>query len=543
MGTNVAKLSLENFIEKENTFIHSFRNLSEIENNLGCIDGLIIGTGRPDYTQSSTEYTLAVNDKEFLLIDIPGIEGDERKFKEIIKDSLMKAHVIFYVNGSGKKAEKDTLEKIKNYMHDRTSVYAVFNVHCKGQKERIPGLDKTYQEDLEKEYSKIKNEIAQQTEKELKAFLGENYKGSICVNGLLSFCSLAFDEQGHSTIVDDVDKNLRGDQRTLLKEYANDWVSMRQDSCIHQVQGVIADKIGHFDEFIVEENLKKLKVRLSDMISDVTSLREKEKKKIKEFLREYDDFERNCENAKDLLIQTIGCIGRTQVEDAFLVAKEELFQLAEDLKGKVNQDTVESVLEKHQNQIMADITDKVGTKMKKANEDYQASMQDAQNRLLKDMEQSRSKFSLALNKDMFFTKTFNGERYTFKKFAKDAADIGGYTVAGLKIGTIIPGVGNVVGSIIGFFVGLGVKLYEWLSSTQSKINRAKQRIQEAIDSVVDQVTENIKNQIEEMGIVDQINQNHRELQNNIASQKAGLQSVERALNMVVLELTNRYKSL
>ena len=84
-----------------------------IERNMGCVDGRIIGTGRSDYTQGSTEYNLTIGDKTFALIDIPGIEGDESKFEEIIRDSLDKAHTIFYVNGSGKKLEQATLEKVK----------------------------------------------------------------------------------------------------------------------------------------------------------------------------------------------------------------------------------------------------------------------------------------------------------------------------------------------------------------------------------------------------------------------------------------------
>lgn len=111
--------------------ISSYDQLVMIERNMGCVDGRIIGTGRSDYTQGSTEYNLTIGDKTFALIDIPGIEGDESKFEEIIRDSLDKAHTIFYVNGSGKKLEQATLEKVKKYMHDGTSVYAIFNVHCK----------------------------------------------------------------------------------------------------------------------------------------------------------------------------------------------------------------------------------------------------------------------------------------------------------------------------------------------------------------------------------------------------------------------------
>ena len=186
MVNDTVQISLNRLVEAEKALAGSLIHISGLEENLGCVDGRIIGTGRADYTQCSTEYNLTLNDNKFVLIDIPGIEGDESKFKEIIKDSLAKAHVIFYVNGSGKKIEKDSLEKIKAYMHDGTSVYAVFNVHCKGKKNRLKGIDKSYQEELAAAYEK-QNEIVRQTEEELRSFLGSNYKGSVSLNGLLSF--------------------------------------------------------------------------------------------------------------------------------------------------------------------------------------------------------------------------------------------------------------------------------------------------------------------------------------------------------------------
>lgn len=140
-------------IEENNPIIRDF----------GCVDGTIIGTGRSDYTKDSTTYNLSINGKNFALIDIPGIEGDESAFKGIIKHSLERAHVIFYVNGSGKKIEKESLKKIKKYMHDGTSVYAIFNTHCKAKKERIPGIDKSYSDDLKDAYKK-QNKIITQTE-------------------------------------------------------------------------------------------------------------------------------------------------------------------------------------------------------------------------------------------------------------------------------------------------------------------------------------------------------------------------------------------
>ncbi len=42
-------------------------------------DGAIIGDGRSDFTEKTESYTLKHNNKTFTLLDVPGIEGDEKK--------------------------------------------------------------------------------------------------------------------------------------------------------------------------------------------------------------------------------------------------------------------------------------------------------------------------------------------------------------------------------------------------------------------------------------------------------------------------------
>ncbi len=60
-------------------------------------DGAIIGDGRSDFTLETKSYTLKHNNQSFVLLDVPGIEGDEKKVKQQISDATQKAHAIFYV--------------------------------------------------------------------------------------------------------------------------------------------------------------------------------------------------------------------------------------------------------------------------------------------------------------------------------------------------------------------------------------------------------------------------------------------------------------
>lgn len=544
MVKNVAKESVCGLVNTEQAFFDSLIKISSLENNMGCVDGKIIGTGRPDYTQSSTEYHLVVKDNEFLLIDIPGIEGDEGKYKSIIKESLLKAHVIFYVNGSGKKAEKDTLEKIRDYMHDGTSVYAVFNVHCKAKKNRIPGVDKTYQEELTEAYIK-QEEIVRQTEKELKSFLGKNFKGSISLNGLLSFCAMAWDSS-YTTIIDqECDKNLRREQEKFLKEYTDDFERMRKDSRISEVQNIIAQRVDRFDEYILEENIKKLKTRLSDIVSDIQTLSDRETTKIRGFMREYDAFERNCTTAKDDFIHAINRIGRSEVATAFIPVLEELYTAIEKAEGKLSDSTVEQVFERHQNQISFDIKNNVNQKIQAAVKEYQESIQEAEKRLYTDLQRVQKKFEIEMGADkLYFDSSFKDcLNLDIKDFAKGALKIAGYVYGGFAVGSIFPGLGNIIGAIAGLFCGIFMEIWNFFASKARRINRAKERLKSEIDDQIDNITDEIKREINNMGIKSEITKKHREIQKSIEGQKRSLQSIERMLNVVLLELEDRYQRI
>ncbi len=96
-------------------------------------DGAIIGDGRSDSTLETKPYTLKHNNQSFVLLDVPGIEGDEKKVKQQISDATRKAHAIFYVTKTpapaqkGEEGKEGTIEKIQNQLDSQTEVYTLFN--------------------------------------------------------------------------------------------------------------------------------------------------------------------------------------------------------------------------------------------------------------------------------------------------------------------------------------------------------------------------------------------------------------------------------
>lgn len=115
---------LDSVKETRAQIISKLKNLS---------DGIIIGDGRSDFTQEVRSYEFNVGDKEFVLLDLPGIEGKEHIVQESIKSAVEKAHVIFYVSKSPTPPQKGdngplgTIEKISKQLSQQNEVYFLYN--------------------------------------------------------------------------------------------------------------------------------------------------------------------------------------------------------------------------------------------------------------------------------------------------------------------------------------------------------------------------------------------------------------------------------
>ncbi len=149
-------------------------------------DGAIIGDGRSDFTLETKSYTLKHNNQSFVLLDVPGIEGDEKKVKQQISDATKKAHAIFYVTKTpappqkGEEGKEGTIEKIQSQLDLQTEVYTLFNKPINSPRALKDGLI----DENEKESLKILNE-------KMKAILGKHYKGHQIVSTQAAFYSLS----------------------------------------------------------------------------------------------------------------------------------------------------------------------------------------------------------------------------------------------------------------------------------------------------------------------------------------------------------------
>ncbi len=149
-------------------------------------DGAIIGDGRSDFTLETKSYTLKHNNKTFTLLDVPGIEGDEKKVIQQISNATQKAHAIFYVTKKptppqkGEEGKEGTIEKIQKQLGSQTEVWTIFNKPIKNPKAFKDGLI----DENEKESLRDLNE-------KMKAILGKHYEGHQIVSAQMAFYGLS----------------------------------------------------------------------------------------------------------------------------------------------------------------------------------------------------------------------------------------------------------------------------------------------------------------------------------------------------------------
>ena len=116
--------------DKESEFTEARKVLDVLE---PLQDGEIIGTGRSDFTLQAAAYSFNIAGQAFQLVDVPGIEGDEKRIEAEVDASVKKAHVVFYMTrkaappGSGSEGQEGTIDKIKRQLGDQTEVWAIYN--------------------------------------------------------------------------------------------------------------------------------------------------------------------------------------------------------------------------------------------------------------------------------------------------------------------------------------------------------------------------------------------------------------------------------
>ncbi|RZI00173.1 hypothetical protein EIG99_12305, partial [Staphylococcus condimenti] len=276
--------------------------------------GQTIGDGSKDYTQEVMP--IAFEDK--ILLDLPGMEGQESKYIEEIKKGINKAHYVFYVSDTNKEPEEGVLNKIKSYLKEQTNIFSIVNI-------RQPISNRT-KNSLLNENKKI---VIERTDEKFKEVFGSHYKGIIPVQGDLAFRlrTSSNDEKTKKKI----DKAIEvfGDTKTAYYySNLNEIVKTIKATNVNEIAVSNTYKFLNLSEDLTGKILKSKKV-LDIQIDDI----EKEFEKAKETIqKDVDSFEIKIKKKANVEIYKF----RNKIKDLIQTASDERMEEYE-IKSEVAQ--------------------------------------------------------------------------------------------------------------------------------------------------------------------------------------------------------------
>lgn len=543
-----SKLDFEEYLDSLASMGNSAKSATALVQSAGAVDGEIIGTGRSDYTQDVSGYVLHAAGKEFALYDVPGIEGDESKFEEIIQKAVNKAHLIFYVSSDTKRIEPKTAEKIKKYLRNDTDVYSIINVHLPPKAKRDAAIDGTYQEEEAALFKKDSDEIKPQTESTLKKVLGENYKSGFLVNGLQSFCACAFNKNWETTIIPDTDeKTLRATQKKFVNEYSGNIDGLKRDSRICDVAKIIESHAQGFESFIVESNKKKLLARLTDSYQKISGLRKNSIAACGKFSELYREMENSVSSAAE---NFTSFLRRGYIENSVSAALDnltaELFDIIERREGKMKSEDYQYFLQSHEQKIKESISKSLKEKFDEAVQNFKDAVSEAQKRFGEDAEDIAKFADLNFPElsSVDFDDVAKEMNFSLQDFGGAALKVGSLVLSGVLAGMAVGNiVGAVIGGILGAIGGILFAIKDFFTSREKRIAKAKSRVREIFGELSDEISSGLERNFQSEKYSESVNSVANQIAEKCEAEIAKFSRLENSLENLVELLQSKIKML
>ncbi len=439
-------------------------------------DGAIIGDGRSDFTEKTKSYTFKHNNQSFVLLDVPGIEGDEKKVKQQISNATQKAHAIFYVTKTpappqkGEEKKEGTIEKIQKQLDSQTEVYTLFNKPINSPRALKGGL-------IDENEKKSLRDL----DEKMKAILGKHYEGHQIVSAQAAFYGLS------SALLPESDfyKN----KQKFLEFFKVEELLLK--SHFKQLGGFIAETLLENSRAkIIESNCNKaLKVIEKLQKTITTTIDRKINPTIKELKNAQLETRDNLDRSRDKFVSNLRNSAFDAIERFKSDFREEMHAHIDD---DIEDDECKRKFEVELQQGMKELGENIKRRSNECKERFIEEIK-------KDIEQfeERIKDSLAMldriNIDSGFDFSFNIDSGINKMGL--FASIGGLVILGLvnfwnPMGWIELGLAGLLG-----LVGVVKSVWSWFSSDYKKSQQRKE-VGKNLDKFCEKITEDMRNQIE-----------------------------------------------
>ena len=222
-------------------------------------DGKIIGTGVSDFTKSNVVYEFNIVNNAVYVIDVPGIEGDEKQVSDEILRAVKQAHVVLFVTRKATPPQtgdnkEGTLQKIKKHLGAQTEVWTIYNKSIANpivlDRELVSGDEL---ESLNVLHKVLLNELGE-----------EHYRGEIVFSARPAYLAIS---EGLLPLSSD----MKSKKKFLEKYNASDlFIKSGFENFINCLE---KDIVGDWKNKIIISNYNKAIMVLKDVISKINTIR------------------------------------------------------------------------------------------------------------------------------------------------------------------------------------------------------------------------------------------------------------------------------
>ena len=495
----------------KSTIIETFRILFDDKRKKE--DGLIVGDGSPDFTKTYEEYHLSIAGHPFTLIDVPGIEGNESEFKDVIKTALHKAHCVFYVQGHNKKPDRVTAEKIKKYLGDWVKVYSIYNVR---------GTVSNYDEEEERKTlitpGVLKSESLIQAE--FKTILGDVYAGHVTLQGLLAMSAKASFSPKREDLI-------RGQQK-LLKYFDGSADKVLEFSQFKTLTTLVEQKALNFKSEIIEANKQKLVSLAGNIAADIEQVMESQKSYLANLDSNLRTINREvCNNSMDSALRNITSKTRNAITSSYGELKSRIFNLINEEPENINQLTEQNqqeVIENLENRIKSIVNDE----LKKVRDTANRKIKDLDGVNIKPIQFNRT---VEVGADIDFSGALEELDIDFADVLSWTAKTAGTATAGALVGSFIPGIGTLIGAGVGAFVG---GIAHACSGDGGKAD-ARKSVSDAIGKANQRAKYNVKSML--APVIRDMDIQKRQLTNSVKTELTNIEELQETLDTFDVEIS------
>ena len=454
------------------------QTLAEVERILITnSDADIVGDGRSDYTQKVNDYRFEIGSQKFSILDLPGIEGNEKSVQNEIDSAVQKAHVVFYISSNSNPPQKGddesagTIAKIRDHLKKQSEVYFVYNKRVKNPRQ----LSKTLISEGESESLNVVDHVMQD-------ILDEQYIQHLSLSGYPALVSIG---------------NYWGTGfEKSQKKFIEKFISLeailnysKVDSFANWMTKHLVDNIRYKIE---KSNLRKVVVSLNETSSNLneisesfTLLEQKLKSTLNDASKKLEKLEE--EFYRDLLKSMDGAINTFKNS-----LRKKVYS---DIDQVINNDQFSKILKDRTEEEVKLLIEEYEKRVQNNAEDFETDVSDVVEKYMRYVDELLVSYSDSVNFNFEFNPKIN-----IKKNIKIAEVTS--TLIGQIVGIVITFmyVTNPIGwvilalSVIGFIFSTSKTVFEFINSDYRK-SQQKKSTNENIEAVANKLRESLEEEV------------------------------------------------